>query len=98
MRSCNACPAPGTWAGGALQCSTAGAALPLRCRERCVAAGDSGNDTLMLGGRNKAVVVGNAQPELVQWFLQQPQTERLVMSDAPLARGLLEGLARHGLF
>lgn len=63
-----------------------------------MAAGDSGNDTLMLGGRNKAVVVGNAQPELVQWLLQQPQSERLVLSDAPLGRGLLEGLARHGLF
>ncbi|GAB4820554.1 hypothetical protein N2152v2_007600 [Parachlorella kessleri] len=67
-------------------------------RERCVAAGDSGNDILMLGGANPAIVVGNAQPELVEWFLRQPQSSRLVMSDAPLGRGLLEGLARHGLF
>ena len=63
-----------------------------------MAAGDSGNDILMLGGANPAIVVGNAQPELVEWFLRQPQSSRLVMSDAPLGRGLLEGLARHGLF
>lgn len=141
---------------------------------RCVAAGDSGNDTLMLGGRNLAIggwggigaqmpagrqarcpgpgvgapcpdaassarsdlarlppqrckvqpavrqacarpcmlpalsrppaapprpaVVGNAQPELVQWVLEQPQEERMVVTDAPMARGILEGLARHGLY
>ena len=28
--------------------------------DRCVAAGDSGNDTLMLMGKNKGIVVGNA--------------------------------------
>lgn len=65
---------------------------------RCVAAGDSGNDTLMLGGRNLAIVVGNAQPELVQWVLEQPQEARMVVTDAPMARGILEGLARHGLY
>lgn len=154
---------------------------------RCVAAGDSGNDTLMLGGRNLAIgglgaggrggsragvqwlslmqasmsrragagaaswaavgtlglygepreggprgvrrgqvpaspphrfpefastpapprappapacpaVVGNAQPELVQWVLEQPQEDRMVVTDAPMARGILEGLARHGLY
>ena len=43
-------------------------------------------------------MVGNAQPELVQWVLEQPQGKRLVVSDAPLARGVLEGLARHGLY
>eukprot|EP00887_Chlorella_sp_A99_P001465 scaffold8.g1465.t1 len=63
---------------------------------RCVAAGDSGNDILMLGGTNPAVVVGNAQQELLDWVLQQES--RLVVTDAPLARGILEGLARHGLY
>jgi hypothetical protein len=43
-------------------------------------------------------VVGNAQPELVQWVLEQPQEQRLVVTDAPMARGILEGLARHGLY
>ena len=32
-----------------------------------VAAGDSGNDIAMLGGRHRAIVVGNAQAELVAW-------------------------------
>ena len=43
-------------------------------------------------------VVGNAQPSLLDWVLQQPQDARLVVSDAPLARGVMEGIARHGLY
>lgn len=43
-------------------------------------------------------VVGNAQPELVQWVLEQPQEARMVVTDAAMARGILEGLARHGLY
>ena len=35
-----------------------------------VAAGDSGNDVAMLSGRNRAIVVGNAQPDLVAWAAQ----------------------------
>ncbi len=35
--------------------------------ERTVACGDSGNDELMLSGRNLAIVVGNAQEDLVRW-------------------------------
>jgi hydroxymethylpyrimidine pyrophosphatase-like HAD family hydrolase len=63
-----------------------------------VAAGDSGNDILMLEGGNKGIVVGNSQPELVSWVLRQPQSGRLVVTEAPMARGILEGLARHGLY
>ncbi len=36
-----------------------------------LAAGDSGNDILMLSGRNRAVVVGNAQPDLAAWAAAQ---------------------------
>ena len=36
--------------------------------------------------------------ELLDWVLQQPQDARLVVSDAPLARGVMEGIARHGLY
>jgi hypothetical protein len=43
-------------------------------------------------------VVGNAQPTLVAWLLQQPQNGRVVLTDAHIARGILEGLARHGLY
>ena len=38
---------------------------------RCVACGDSGNDTLMLGGENRAIIVGNAQPALMDWATAQ---------------------------
>ena len=51
-----------------------------------------------LAGENKAVVVGNAQPELVEWLLQQPQDDRLIYTSAHLAQGVLEGIARHGLY
>jgi len=49
-------------------------------------------------GKNKAIVVGNAQPELVEWLLRQPQNDRIVYTDAHIARGILEGMARHGLY
>ena len=35
--------------------------------EQTVACGDSGNDIDMLGGKNCAIVVGNAQPDLKAW-------------------------------
>lgn len=66
--------------------------------ERCVAAGDSGNDALMLSGSNPSIVVGNAQPELMEWVCRQSQDGRLVVADACMARGVLEGLARLGLY
>lgn len=54
--------------------------------------------TCMDAGENKAIVVGNAQPELVEWLMQQPQDDRLIYTGAHLARGVLEGIARHGLY
>jgi hydroxymethylpyrimidine pyrophosphatase-like HAD family hydrolase len=63
----------------------------------CVAAGDSGNDVLMLEGDHPGIVVGNAQPELVKWLVQQPQDGKVVYAEAAYADGILEGLARHGL-
>jgi len=67
-------------------------------KERCAACGDSGNDVLMLEGENPAIVVANAQPDLVDWVLNQPQTGRVVLSDAKGAMGILEGLASLSLF
>lgn len=67
-------------------------------KSRCIAAGDSGNDILMLGGANPAIVVGNAQPELLQWVTSQKQDGRLVLTDSVMADGVLEGLARLGLY
>ena len=66
--------------------------------DRCVAAGDSGNDILMLEGGNPAIVVGNAQPALMEWAVRQPQDGRVIVADAEVADGVLEGLARLGLY
>ena len=48
-------------------------------------------------GKHKAIIVANAQQELLDWLLQQKQTDRVVCTDAPMAHGILEGIARHGL-
>ena len=68
--------------------------------ERTVACGDSGNDELMLGGKNRAVVVGNAQPALMEWATARLETEedpeRLYIATEKEARGILEGLAKFG--
>lgn len=66
--------------------------------DRCVAAGDSGNDILMLEGENPAIVVGNAQAALMEWAVRQPQDGRVVVADAAVADGVLEGLARLNLY
>lgn len=68
-------------------------------RDRVVTAGDSGNDILMLEGENPAIVVGNAQPALLEWIVKQEQlSRRVILADKALAHGILEGLARHGLY
>ena len=45
-------------------------------------------------------MVGNAQPALVAWAVKQKQigAASTVLTDKPLAAGILEGLARHGLY
>jgi hypothetical protein len=53
-------------------------------------------------GRNPAIVVGNAQPDLVQWVAQRRREEagaegRLLVAQAHEALGILEGLQRLGL-
>jgi len=69
-----------------------------------VACGDSGNDILMLSGPNLALVVGNAQPDLVKWVGQRAEDEspipgkrRLLVAEAREAKGILEGLKYWGL-
>ena len=53
--------------------------------ERTVACGDSGNDTLMLSGRNLAIVVGNAQEDLVRWaekaILEEEEEEEEIQGE-----------------
>ena len=65
-----------------------------------VACGDSGNDILMLSGRNKAIIVGNAQPDLMRWAMESAEGRdegRLYVARAKEARGILEGLYELGL-
>ncbi len=49
-------------------------------------------------GANPAIVVGNAQSQLVDWLAAQQQDARVVLTDAAMADGILEGLARLGLY
>lgn len=69
---------------------------------RTVACGDSGNDKDMLSGQNLAIVVGNAQPDLMKWINDtqlkpSDKNARLLVTDAHMAEGILEGLATFGL-
>jgi sucrose-6F-phosphate phosphohydrolase len=56
-----------------------------------VACGDSGND-IALFRQNRGIIVGNAQPELLNWHYQNPASHRY-LATAHFAAGILEGLA-----
>lgn len=58
----------------------------------------SGQYWLCLAGKHRGIIVGNAQQELLDWLVQQKQSDRVVCTDAPMALGVLEGIARHGLY
>ncbi|KAL0041523.1 hypothetical protein WJX79_006124 [Trebouxia sp. C0005] len=69
---------------------------------KTIACGDSGNDKDMLSGQNLAIVVGNAQPDLMKWVNEtqldpNAKNARLLITDAHMAKGILEGLASFGL-
>jgi len=64
----------------------------------CVAAGDSGNDILMLDGDHPGIVVGNAQGELLHWLVSRAQDDKVLLADSYFADGIMEGLMRHGLY
>jgi len=66
---------------------------------RCMTAGDSFNDVEMFKGTSPAVIVGNAQRELVEWYngYREEPPGRIVLARAVDATGVMEGLARHGL-
>jgi sucrose-6-phosphatase len=59
-----------------------------------VACGDSGND-IALFGNNKGIIVGNAQPELLSWYDQNPASHRY-LAQSNYAAGILEGLEHFG--
>ncbi|KAF8054588.1 SPP2 [Scenedesmus sp. PABB004] len=54
---------------------------------RVATAGDSCNDILMLDGKMPAIIVGNAQEELVRWYHEQNDRGRIVLTDKPEAAG-----------
>jgi hydroxymethylpyrimidine pyrophosphatase-like HAD family hydrolase len=60
-----------------------------------VACGDSGNDIALFTGEEKGIIVGNAKPELVQWYRNR-QNESLYFANANCAGGILEGLKYFG--
>ena len=59
--------------------------------ERCLVAGDSGNDAEMLTGRTLGVVVGNHDPEL-EVLRGQPQ---IYFAEGHCAWGILEGIQHY---
>jgi len=64
--------------------------LPL---ENFLVAGDSGNDTEMLVGDTRAVVVGNHSPELTVLRDQ----EQIYFAEGHYAAGIIEGLQHYGM-
>ena len=67
-----------------------------------LAAGDSGNDIDMLGGKNLAVVVSNAQAELLRWLIAEKERRktgepiRVLAASRERAAGILEALETFG--
>lgn len=54
----------------------------------------------MLSGRHRAIVVGNAEPELKKWLLTEKKDmagpTRLYIAKAGMAEGILEGVKHFG--
>ena len=59
--------------------------------ERTIVCGDSGNDISMFQGQEKGLIVGNAKPELLQWY-REHQNHSLYLAQSACAGGILEGL------
>lgn len=63
---------------------------------RTVVCGDSGNDIALFSvGEERGIVVGNAQPELLDWHDANPAPHRY-LAKACCAGGILEGLKYFG--
>ena len=59
--------------------------------EKTMVCGDSGNDISMFQGQEKGLIVGNAKPELIQWY-EANKNDNLYLAQAICAGGILEGL------
>lgn len=63
---------------------------------RSVVCGDSGNDIALFSvGTSRGIIVGNARPELRQWYDKNPADYRY-LAEARCAGGILEGLHHFG--
>lgn len=64
--------------------------------DQTVACGDSGNDIAMMEGEEHAIIVGNAQKELVEWYDQNNAInhgqKRLYRAKGQCADAIVEGL------
>ena len=59
---------------------------------KTVVCGDSGNDIALFStGQARGILVGNAQPELRQWYQENPTNYRY-LANQNYAEGILEGL------
>ncbi len=56
-----------------------------------ITCGDSGNDVALFEGEEKGIIVGNAKPELLEWY-KQNKNESVYLAKASCAGGILEGL------
>jgi len=64
--------------------------------EQTVVCGDSGNDiTLFAVGNERGIIVGNARPELLNWYNNNPADYRYLAKNF-CAGGILEGLQYFG--
>lgn len=64
--------------------------------EQTVVCGDSGNDLALFERvKSRGIIVGNAQPELMDWHLANPSPNRY-LAEAHCAGGILEGLQHFG--
>jgi sucrose-6-phosphatase len=69
-------------------------ALNMPC-DRTLACGDSGNDIALFTEDTYGVIVGNAKPELKEWY-EINKRKNLYLAQSDCAFGILEGLHRFG--
>ncbi|NEO98646.1 MAG: sucrose-phosphate phosphatase [Symploca sp. SIO2E9] len=64
--------------------------------KQTVVCGDSGNDIALFSvGEERGIIVGNARPELRQWY-QANQTDYRYLAQAQCSGGIIEGLNHFG--
>ena len=67
------------------------------CAECTLVAGDSGNDTQLLATEHvRAVVVANAQPELLAWARESGPSPRVFVATQRCADGVIEAMKHFG--